>query len=71
MRRCLESLGNPVEVVQVSPIPEGLKVKWRATVLKPFSLVDNGMTRSWQEEDRFELEVRLQQIGDEWKIVGF
>jgi hypothetical protein len=71
MKQCLESLGQPVEVVETTPWEDGLHVKWKATVRKPFSLVEDGMQRTWQEGDKFELEVRLKKVGEDWRIAGF
>jgi hypothetical protein len=70
-KECLESLGWPVEVVETTPTEEGLKLRWRATVSKPFSLAEEGTLRSWQPGERFELEVRLKRVGEQWRIVGF
>jgi hypothetical protein len=40
-------------------------------VSKPFSLAEEGTLRSWQPGERFELEVRLKRVGEQWRIVGF
>jgi RNA polymerase sigma factor (sigma-70 family) len=71
LQQVLRSLGPPVEVVQTTETEDGLKVKWKATVRQPFTTADNGVTKNWQRADRYELELRLKQIGGEWKIVGF
>ena len=71
IKRCLESLGQPVELVETTPVAKDLQVKWKATVRKPFSLVESGNRKLWEKGDRFELEVRLQKVGDEWRIAGF
>jgi RNA polymerase sigma factor (sigma-70 family) len=71
LQRVLWSLGPPVEVMQTTETVDGLKVKWKATVRQPFTTADNGVTKTWQRDDRYELELRLKQIGGEWKIVGF
>ncbi len=71
MKQCMESLGQPVEITETTPWEDGLKVKWKATVRKPFSLVEDGMFKNWQEGDKFELEVRLKKVGDNWRIAGF
>ncbi len=71
MKQCLESLGQPVEIAETTPWEDGLKVKWKATVRKPFSLIENGTLKNWQQGDKFELEVRLKKVGEEWRIAGF
>jgi len=71
IKQCLESLGQPVELVETTSLGNNLQVKWKATVRKPFSLVENGNRKLWEKGDRFELEVRLQKVGDEWRIAGF
>jgi len=71
MKQCLESLGQPVEIVETTPWVDGLKVRWKATVRKPFSLVEEGTLKNWQEGDKFDLEVRLKKVGEDWRIAGF
>ncbi len=71
LQQALKSLGPVIEVVQSTAIENGLKVKWTAPVRQPFTTTVNGAARTWHPGDRYELEVRLKQIGDEWKIVGF
>lgn len=71
MKQCLESLGQPIEIVETTPWEDGLKVKWKATVRNPFVLDENGTIKNWQEGDKFDLEVRLKQVGEDWKIAGF
>lgn len=66
----LESLGLPVEVLETGSLEEGVQVKCRATVLKPFTWIEEGKTNASETGDRFEMTVRLKQIGTEWKVVG-
>jgi hypothetical protein len=70
-QQILKSLRPPVELVGPTATEDGLKVKWKATIQQPFTTTENGVSRTWQRGDRFELEVRLKQVGGEWKIVGF
>ncbi len=71
MKQCLESVGLPVEVVETTELEDGVNVKWKATVSKPFSVVENGVAQTWQPGDWFELVLRLQRVGNEWRIAGF
>lgn len=71
MKQCLESLGQPVEIVETTPRADGLQVRWKATVRRPFSLIEEGRVKHWQEGDRFELEVHLKKVGEDWRIAGF
>jgi RNA polymerase sigma-70 factor (ECF subfamily) len=67
----LKSVGPGIEVGQITTTEEGFKVKWIARVRQPFTTTENGITKTWQRGDRYELETRLKQVGGEWKIVGF
>lgn len=71
LQQCFLSLSAPVEVIETRPADDGMRVKWRARVRKEFSLVKDGVEKQWQHGDYFELEIRLKQVGSEWKIAGF
>ncbi|MCU0784836.1 MAG: sigma-70 family RNA polymerase sigma factor [Verrucomicrobia bacterium] len=71
LQQCLLSLSAPVEVIETTPTDDGLRVKWRARVTKEFSQKVDGVNKQWQRGDPFELEVRLKQVGAEWRIAGF
>jgi RNA polymerase sigma factor (sigma-70 family) len=71
LQRVFKSVGPRIEVGEVATTAEGLKVKWIARVRQPFTTTENGIARTWQRGDRYELETRLKQVGGEWKIVGF
>ena len=70
-KRCLESLGTPVMVDEITPSEDGLKVKWRATATKPLILTKDGVSKTWHPGDKFELESLLKEVNGEWKIVRF
>lgn len=71
LQQCLLSLAAPVEIIETTPTDDGMRVKWRARVANEFSQMVDGVNKQWQRGDRFELEVRLKQVGAEWKIAGF
>ena len=71
LQRVFKSVGPRIEVGEIATTAEGLKVKWIARVRQPFNTTENGITKTWQRGDRYELETRLKQVGGEWKIVGF
>jgi hypothetical protein len=71
LQKVLGSVGSPVEVVSTTAIEDGLKVKWKVSVRRPFTTMDNGVTKSWERGDRYEMELRVRQINGEWKLVGF
>jgi RNA polymerase sigma factor (sigma-70 family) len=70
LQQAFTSLGSPVEVLGATALEDSVRLKCRATVRKPFTLVKDGTTKTWQSRDWFELEVRLKQVGTEWKLVG-
>jgi len=71
MKQCLESLATPVQVLEVAVTDDGYRVKWRATVRKPFTTVEDGTILSWRAGDRFDLEAKLKPMNGGWKIIGF
>lgn len=71
IKQCLESLSTPVEVLETTATDDGLKVRWQATVRKPFTTFEDGIPQSWQIGHHFELEARLKQVEGEWKIINF
>jgi hypothetical protein len=71
LQQAFSSVGTLIEIVQTTDTEEGLKVKWKATVRRPFTTTNNGVMKTWQPGDRYELETRLKLINGEWKIVGF
>jgi RNA polymerase sigma-70 factor (ECF subfamily) len=70
LQKAFNSLGTPVEVLGTTTLDDGVRLNCRATVRKAFTLLKDGATRSWQPGDWYALEVRLKQIGTEWKITG-
>ena len=70
LQQAFQSLGPPVEVLGTTTLDDGVRLNCRATVRKPFTLVKDGVLKNWQPGDWYELEVHLEQIGTEWKIVG-
>jgi RNA polymerase sigma factor (sigma-70 family) len=71
LQQAFSSVGTLIEIVQTTDADDGLKVKWKATVWRPFTTTNNGVMKAWQSGDRYELETRLKQINGEWKIIGF
>ncbi len=71
LQQVLKSVGTLIEVVQTTATEDGLKVKWKATVRRPFTTTEDGAAKTWQPGDSYLLELRLKQVGGEWKIVGF
>ncbi len=71
LQQVLKSLGSVIQVVQTTATEDGLKVKWKAAVQQPLTTTVNGVTRNWRLGEGYELELRLKQVGGEWKIVGF
>ncbi len=71
LQQAFSSVGTLIEIVQTTDTEEGLKVKWKATVRRPFTTTSNGVMKTWQPGDRYVLETRLKQINGEWKIIGF
>ena len=71
VKQCLESLVTPVRVLEVAVEGDGARIKWQATVRKPFTTVEDGTPRSWQAGDRFELEAQLKPVNGEWMITSF
>lgn len=70
LQQAFQSLGPPVEVLGTTTLDDGIRLNCRATVRKAFTLLKDGAARNWQPRDWYELEVRLKQIGTEWKITG-
>lgn len=71
LQQVLKSLGTVITVVQTTATEDGLKVKWKAAVQQPFTTTENGVAKTWRLGEGYELELRLRQVGGEWKIVGF
>ncbi len=71
LQEVLKSLGSVIQVLQTTVTEDGLKVKWKAAVQQPLTTTVNGVTKTWRLGEGYELELRLRQIGGEWKIVGF
>ena len=67
----LQSLVPPIEVLETTPLDDGIRVRWNARVRQAFTQVAAGTARTWQMGERFELEIRLKQVGGEWKIIDF
>jgi len=70
LQQVYKSVGPKIEISQSAETAEGLQVTWKAMVLQPFTLNENGEVKSWSRGDRFEFETRMKKIGGEWKIVG-
>ena len=70
MRLCFESLGPPVEVLESIQDAHGVHVRWLATVTRDFSIREGGGEMTWVAGDRFELDARFVQVGQEWKMAG-
>jgi hypothetical protein len=71
LQQVLKSLGPVIQVVQTTATEDGLKVKWKAAVQQSFTTTQNGVTKAWRLGEGYELELRLKQVGGEWKIAGF
>ncbi len=71
LQQVLKSLGPTIQVVQTTATEDGLKVKWKASVQQSFTTTQNGVAKTWRLGEGYELELRLKQVGGEWKIVGF
>jgi RNA polymerase sigma factor (sigma-70 family) len=71
LQQAFSSVGTLIEIVQTTDADDGLKVKWKATVWRPFTTTNSGVMKAWQSGDRYEMETRLKLVDGEWKIVGF
>jgi hypothetical protein len=70
MRRCLQSIGPPVEVTDIVQDENGLGVTWTFTVNEAFTIREGGREMIWEQGDTFEMDAHLVNVQDKWLIAG-
>jgi RNA polymerase sigma factor (sigma-70 family) len=72
MKRCLQSIGPPIEVTGIVPEEDGngLAVTWEFTVNKAFTIREGGTEMVWEAGDTFEMDAQLVNVGGKWLIAG-
>jgi len=70
MKQVFESVGGPVQVVEMVEEANGLGVKWLFTVTKPFFIGEKGQGQAFEPGDKFEMDATLVQVNGQWLIAG-
>jgi RNA polymerase sigma factor (sigma-70 family) len=70
MKRCLQSIGPPIEVTGIVEEEDGLAVTWTFTVNEAFTIREGGTEMVWEAGDKFEMDARLVNVAGKWLIAG-
>jgi len=66
MKQCFESIGPPAKIIDSTEETNGLDVNIQFTVNESFSVGQ----KTFESGDSFELDMRLVQINNQWRIAG-
>jgi RNA polymerase sigma-70 factor (ECF subfamily) len=66
MKQCFESIGPPAEIIDSNEEANGLSVNIQFTVNESFSVGQ----KTFEPGDSFELDMRLVQLNNQWRIAG-
>ena len=68
LQNAFDSIDEPVEVLEILELKDGLFMKLLYTVYDSFFIDENNERRTWQEGDQFEVNVELINVDNEWRI---
>jgi len=68
LQNAFNSIGHPVETLELAETENGLAIKLMYTVYDSFTIEKDDETLTWQEGDQFEVNAELVLVDSEWKI---
>jgi RNA polymerase sigma-70 factor (ECF subfamily) len=69
IQTAFNSIGQPVEIMELLESENGVTVTLLYTVYEPFSIDTNNETVMWNEGDLLEINFELVNVDEEWKII--
>jgi len=70
MKQVFESVGGPIQLIEMVEQGGGYGVKWLFTVTKPFFIGEKGQGQAFEPGDKFEMDAMLVQVNGQWLIAG-
>ncbi|MCK4998953.1 MAG: sigma-70 family RNA polymerase sigma factor [Anaerohalosphaera sp.] len=70
LQNAFNSIGKPVETLELIEKGNGLAMKIMYTVYDPFTIDNNDKKRTWRAGDQFEINAELVNFDKEWKIAN-
>lgn len=70
MKQVFESVGGPIQLIEMVEDAGGLGVKWLFTVTKPFVIGEAGQGQAFEPGDKFEMDATLVYVNGQWLIAG-
>ena len=70
LQNAFNSIGHPVETLELLENENGLAIKLRYTVYDSFEIERNKEKHVWQEDDMFEIDAEVVSVDSKWKIAS-